>query len=400
MSLIYYEGVSESGQKVRGSYNGTKSDLLAELQSAGVLVTRLKEEQEKLKGGRFVFADLHETIEQLHYLLVSGLQVDQALGVMVKNSRKKPVREFWGEVLAILKDGVPFSQSLKQAAAKNDCPMEDFFVNVLAVGEEVGDLKGALHSLREYLDFKSTMIKEIRSALTYPAFLFIAGLVTMLLVLGLILPRFASVYSPQELQQLPAVSQLTLSFGNWVHGHPLLVLAALVLGAALLVSVASSQRLRRLLGEGLSRLPLVRNAVHYLDLARLFASLGTMLGSGVNLSRAIRLADTVVGNPSLRNILRETGEELKKGQKLSETWRRHTLIPDDVVALAAVGETGACLDEVFQRTGKKYMELFKAKVALLLTFLEPAIIVFLGIFIGFIVIAILLAVVSMSDLYA
>jgi type II secretory pathway component PulF len=69
------------------------------------------------------------------------------------------------------------------------------------------------------------------------------------------------------------------------------------------------------------------------------------------------------------------------------------------VALTAVGETGACLDEIFQRTGKKYMELFKNQVGMLLTFLEPAIIVFLGIFIGFVVIAIMLAVVSVSDLY-
>lgn len=399
MSQIYYEGVSDSGQKVSGRHKGTKSELLRELHSTGILVTRVRVEQEKLQGGRFGFEDLRKTIEQLHYLLVSGVQIDEALGLLVKNARKKTVREFWGEVLKILRDGVPFSQSIKQTARKHDCQMEEFFVNVLVVGEEVGDLKNSLNSLREYLDFKSNMMRGIRSALSYPAFLFIAGVVTVLLVLGLILPRFTSIFSPEELQHLPLVSSLTMSFGNWIHGHPIEILAFFMTAVGGVTLVATSKHLSRLVGRGIGRFPLIHDVVLCLDFARLFSALGTMLGSGVNLCRAIRLCEGVTGNAGLRSIMKETGEELKKGQKLSDTWRRHSLIPNDVVALTAVGETGACLDEIFQRIGKKHMELFKNRAAMLLTFLEPAIIAFLGIFIGFIVISIMLAVVSMSDLY-
>jgi general secretion pathway protein F len=243
------------------------------------------------------------------------------------------------------------------------------------------------------------MLREIRSALSYPVFLLVAAVVTVLLVVGLILPRFASIYSPEELRQLPMVSQLTLSFGGWIHGHPLLVLVFFVTAAGGVIFVAGSRHLSRLFLEAGCRLPLIHDAALFLDFARLFAALGTMLGSGVTLSRAVRLCERVAGHAGLRKILQETGEELKKGQKLSDTWRRHALIPNEVVALTAVGETGACLDEIFQRTGRKYMALFKNRVAMLLTFLEPAIIAILGIFIGFIVISIMLAVVSMSDLY-
>lgn len=399
MSALYYEGMTGTGQKVRGRYVGKKEELIRELQGTGVVLTSLKEEQEQLKGGRFTFADLQATIEQLHYLLVAGLQIDQALGLVIKGSRKRSVHLFWTEVLTILKDGVPLSRSLQQAAESQECPMEEFYINVIAVGEEVGDLTTALQSVGEYLDFKSTMLKEIRSALSYPAFLFIAGLVTMLLVVGLILPRFSSIYSAEEIASLPAVSQLTLSFGRLLNSHPYLLLAGLLLAIVGAIALFGSQPLRRLVTDLAHRLPLIGSAILHLDLARLFTSLGTMLGSGVDLSRAIRLSAKVVGDSSLRNILQETDDDLRKGQKLSDSWRKHDLIPDDIISLVAVGETGACLNDIFARSGNKYMQLFKEKVALLLTFLEPAIIIFLGIFIGFIVISIMLAVVSMSDLY-
>lgn len=399
MSLLYYEGVSDSGQKVRGRYGGSRSDLLDDLHASGILVTRIWEKQEKLLDGRFGFNDLRTTMEQLHYLLVAGLKIDQALGVMVNNARKKSVREFWGEVLTVLRDGVPLSQSLKRVAEQHDCQMEAFFVHVLAVGEEVGDLPGALNSLREYLDFKSNLIREVRTTLSYPAFLLAVAMVTIILVLGLILPRFASIYSAEELRQLPFVSQFALSVGRCIHAHPLMVLALFAMIAGGVAFAVRSKRLSRRLVDRARQLPLIRQLVLALDFARLFTALGTMLESGVAINKAIRLCGRMVHNADLSDVLKKTGEELKKGRKLSETWRSHALIPNDIVALTAVGETGACLDEIFQRTGKKYMELFKNQVGMLLTFLEPAIIVFLGIFIGFVVIAIMLAVVSVSDLY-
>lgn len=399
MSLLSYDGINASGQKVAGRYAGTKTDLLRELQSSGVILTNLKEEQEKLKGGHFAFSDLQATIEQLHYLLVAGLQIDQALGLVVKGSRKRTVRLFWTEVWTILKDGVPLSQSLKRAAKNQDCPMEEFYVNVIAVGEEVGDLTSALQNVKDYLEFKNNLLKEIRSALAYPIFLFAAGIVTMLLVVGLILPKFASIYTPEEIGRLPSISQVTMSVGQALNNNPYMFLIGLFIALMGGVVILGSPNLRILAATLVGRIPLVGGVVLNLDLARLFTSLGTMLRSGVDLSRAIRLSAKVVSGVGLRNILTETDDDLRKGLQLSASWQKHDLIPDDIVSLVIVGETGASLDDIFTRSGEKYMDFFKAKVSLLLTFLEPAIIIVLGIFIGFIVISIMLAVVSMSDLY-
>jgi len=124
-----------------------------------------------------------------------------------------------------------------------------------------------------------------------------------------------------------------------------------------------------------------------------------MLRGGVEINRAIKFSISVTSHPQIKNILEETVIELKKGRKISETWGRYSIIPPDVVALVSVGENSANLDEILARLGKKYMEDFKSEVSKLLTFLEPAIIVIVGLFIAFIVIAILLAVLSMSDVF-
>jgi general secretion pathway protein F len=136
-----------------------------------------------------------------------------------------------------------------------------------------------------------------------------------------------------------------------------------------------------------------------LELSNIFSSLSAMLRGGVEINRAIKFSISVTSHPQIKNILEETAVELKKGRRISETWGRYSFIPPDVIALVSVGENSANLDEILARLGKKYMEDFKSEISRLLTFLEPAIIVIVGLFIAFIVIAILLAVLSISDVF-
>ncbi len=399
MSLIHYQGISASGEKLSGSWSGTKQDLLSELQQQGAVLTSLKEETKALAKGRFAFADFRNDIEQLHYLLASGIQIDKAVQLLVKNSRKTAGAQFWGAALTQLKDGVQFSQALKKAAEITDFALEEFYHSIISVGEEVGNLHQALQGLLEHLDFKGSLLKEVKSALAYPLFLLTASLLTAFFVLGFILPRFSSVYSAKEIAQLPLLSRYSLSLGNYFNANMGNLLIGLLVVAVVAFLAFSDARVRRFSMQKFLDLPLLRDVILKIELANLFSSLGTMLASGVELSRAIQMSERMVGNRNLRNIISETSSELKKGQPISAVWSRHALIPGDVIALVVAGESGARLGEVFTSLGKKFMERFKTQVSLLLTFLEPAIIVLLGGFIGMIVVSIMLAVVSMSDFY-
>ena len=319
--------------------------------------------------------------------------------LLVKNSRKASGNKFWGTTLNQLKDGVQFSQALKKASVATDFPLQEFYSSILAVGEEVGSLREACQGLLDHLEFRGSLLKEVKSALAYPLFLLCASLLTAFFVVGFILPRFSSVYSAKEIAQLPMISRYSLSLGNYLDGNMGVLLAGFAIFIIFSIFLCSNTSVRIFLQNAFLRMPLLRDVVLKVELANLFSSLGTMLASGVELSRAIKMSERMVGNRNLRNIIAETSVELKKGQTISSVWNRHTLIPGDAIALVVVGENGARLGEVFTSLGRKFMERFKTQVSTLLTFLEPAIIVLLGGFVGLIVVSIMLAVVSMSDFY-
>ena len=399
MNMYVYEGVTETGEKIKGKFFGTKEDLLKEVQKQKILITNIKEDTKKLKKGKYTNEDFSSNIEELSYLLSSGVQLDKAISLIIKNSRKKAVIEFWESVLRKLKEGKSFSIALKETGEQNNFPIPTFYVNIISVGEEVGDLKGALKTLLEDLEFKGNLIKEIKSALAYPSFLLIVSILTIFFVSGFILPKFSNIFSPKEIEKLPAISKFTLTFGKTLNQNLDVIVFGFIFLVIGLVFLISSKEVQVRLKNLLYQVPYLKNIILKVELSYVLSSLGTMLNGGVEISKAIKLSSRVTNHNTLKAILEETFNELKKGHKMSQIWRKYDIIPEDIISLTIVGENSAKLGEIFEKLGKKYMENFKNEVAKLLVFLEPAIIVVLGLFIAFIVVAIMLAVVSVSDIY-
>ncbi len=399
MNMYVYEGITESGEKIKGKFFGTKEELLKEVQRQKILITNIKEDTKKLKKGKYTREDFSSNIEELSYLLSSGVQLDKAISLIIKNSRKKAVIEFWEDVLRKLKEGKSFSIALKETGEQHNFPIQSFYINIVSVGEEVGDLKGALKTLLEDLEFKGNLIKEIKSALAYPSFLFVVSILTIFFVSGFILPKFSNIFTPEEIEKLPSISKFTLSFGKTLNQNLDVIMFGLVFFIIGIVFLFSSKEIQSRLKNVIYKIPYLKNIILKVELSYVLSSLGTMLNGGVEISKAIKLSSKVTNHSTLKAILEETFNELKKGHKISQIWRKYDIIPEDIISLAIVGENSARLGEIFEKLGKKYMENFKNDVAKLLVFLEPAIIVVLGLFIAFIVVAIMLAVVSVSDIY-
>lgn len=400
MSTLLYEGTTRSGSQVRGRFVGDRESLVKQLQQDGILLTAVREDTTRLRGGSYRFADLRLNLEQLAFLVGAEVPIDQAVALLVRNARKAAVQRFWEAVLQSLRGGAQFSEALRQAAAGVGYPLPPFYSNLLSVGEETGDLKGALARLHEHLEFRAGLLGEVRSALAYPAFLVVASILTVLFVLGFVLPRFAAIYTAEEIARLPGISRLTLRLGQLTGDHIGFVLVALSAGLVALAIALLTPAVRSVLGRAASRLPVVQPLLLELDRADLFGALGSMLHGGVELSHALRLGRRVVRSPALRTLLEESESELKRGQTLSSVWAQHPVVPEEVLSLLTVGERGAQLPQVFDRAGQKHRAAFTARMGVVLTFLEPGVIALLGLFIGFIVVSIMLAVVSMSDLYA
>lgn len=397
MNRYNYEGLTRNGDKVSGTMFGVEADLVNEIRAKGIILTSIKEDRKSMRRGKYSLRDFKNNCEELYHLVSAGIKLDQAIATLVKNTRKQAVHDFWEGVLARIKEGQQFSAALRESFARHDFRGGELYINILAVGEEVGDLKSAFKNLLEYLEFKFSLIKEIKSAISYPLFLIAMSMVTVVIVCGFILPRFAKIFTADELKKLPTISKLTIGYGKFLNAHfPVITLIAVSV-VCVIVWLAATPAFTARFKKWAYTLPVVGDYMLLSDLANLFSSLGSMLGGGVDLSRALKLSAAVVGSGKLINLLTETNEEVRKGNRISQIWSCNDMIPEDAVSLVVVGESSARMGEIFDTLGKRYLDNFKTGIARVLGLLEPLIIVLVGLFIALIVISIMLSVVSLGD---
>ncbi|RLF88320.1 hypothetical protein DRN43_06080, partial [Thermococci archaeon] len=151
------------------------------------------------------------------------------------------------------------------------------------------------------------------------------------------------------------------------------------------------------LKKAFMHLPFFNVIVLNIELANIFSSLGAMLKSGLELDKALKQANRVAELPYLKALLEETLNEVKKGRRISQIWGNSEVIPREIVSLIVVGENSARLGDVMTNLGSRFLDRFQQVIRKYLAFLEPAIIIFLGFFIGIIVISVMLAVINLSN---
>ena len=395
--ILEYVGVTKNGERVTGEFLGSKDELIRSLQKEGIFIVSVRESKRKKKRGKYTIEDFATEVEELSYLVSAGLQIDKAISTMIKNTKKEASVEIWEMVLTQLKEGNQLSVAIKNVLKEKRIPISDFYINIISVGEEVGNVQQALKDVSKHLQFRLKIKRDTISALGYPIFLVFVSIVAIFFVAYFILPRFSSIFTPKEFKTLPALSKVFIGFGMFIHNNMGMVLSLFFMFIALIVFVFSLEKPRRLILDFIQGLPFLKDIALEFHIANLCSSLGAMLEGGVDIGRALRLAAKITSHRNLKNIVLQTAENVKRGIKISDTWSKYSIIPDDVVSLVAVGESSATLGEVFTKLGEKHLEDFKVKISRAMVFLEPAMIVMLGVFIGLIVVSIMLAVLSLTN---
>ena len=395
-SEISYEALSSNDEHIYGTFKGDIISFKKFIKSENLLLLSFKEKKLKLKSGRFTPTDFQSFIEELYYLLDSGMNLDDSLKLLIKNAQKESVREFLENILGSIKSGEQLSNALYQSSKKMHLTQNTLALSVIKSGEEVGGLSQALYTLSSYLLFKEKINSEIKQALSYPIFLIIMSISMVFFVFFFIVPKFTQIFNTEELNNLPTISKMVLKAGLYVNENSTLVL--LSVGAFFLLIPFFIKFIKKNLSKFILKVPLLNALAIYIELSRIFNSLGIMLQGGIKIDKALKQSVNLTQIPQLQSIFKEALYEIKKGNTLSSTFAGNSLLPPQVSSMISVGESSAKLDEVFLNLAERFSETFQKKTKSLLSLLEPAIIVLMGFFIAFIVVAIMLAVISISDI--
>lgn len=330
--------------------------------------------------------------KELSLLLGAGQQLEQALSLIVKSAPTARIRRALTEIRERLRAGSGFADALE---GNGDFP--PLYVAMVRAGEAGGALDQAIDRIAQLLSRSVQMRETIISALLYPAILVTVAILSIGLMLKFVVPQFAVLFEGTEVS-LPWITLLVLWLSGVTQEFGLVGLLILLLTVLLLPRLKSWLGLDLWWDRAILRIPVVGELVAIQQTARLARTLSLLHRSGVPLPLALGLAGKVVRNRALVETTELMRTGVREGRTLGSALTPGGPIPPLAAHLIRVGEESGRLDEVLLQVADIYDAKFELAVKRLLGVLEPACVIILGIFIGGIIVAILLAVISVNEL--
>ena len=343
---------------------------------------------------RVATRDLVAFTQRLATLLEAGVPLDRALAIQAELAPTERLRAITRAILTDVRGGASLADAL---AKHHPHPFSRLYVNMVRAGERGGVLEVTLARLAEFLEEAHALREAVVSALIYPALLALVGTAAVVFLMTFVIPRFADVF--RDLQgAIPAPTRLLLAVSGWLQRYWWLlgvgVLAATLAARVLLATAGGRLRVDRLT----LRLPVLRDVLLEYEVARLARTLGTLLHSGVALVSALALVKETIANRYLAAKVGGLVEGVKRGAGLARPMAAAGVFPSLAVHMVRVGEETGRLEEMLLKVGATFDADTRSRLKRLIALAEPVIILLMGLVVGFIVVAMLLAIFSLSEI--
>lgn len=396
MAVYTYRASRMDGEVIEGVMEAPSEDAaLDRLKNAGVIPIRLavnrKDGGRKKIGLKSRKRNLLTFTTELSALLTAGLPLDRALNILSAISESKEMKDIVRSILTSIREGNSFSEALR----KHPHVFPVLYINMIRAGEAGGVLGPVLDKLNEFLETSNELRDHVVSAMIYPAILGVTGGISIILLLTFVLPRFSVIFS--ELGgSLPITTQVLLAFSGalrvyWWMG----AVCAGVIGFAFRMYVRSDAGSLR---WDAMKLKLMDDIIRKLETARFCRTLGTLLQSGISVLQALNNARDVIGNRIVALGIDRVSKGAKEGRGIAGPLVEANVFPPLALSMIKVGEETGQLDLMLLRVAGTYEKSLKESVRRFMGLLEPTMILTMGLVIGFIVISMLMAIFSITDL--
>jgi general secretion pathway protein F len=330
---------------------------------------------------------------QLASLLKAGVPILKALRIIAEQSSS-------GEFSLLLKSiytDIEAGAVLSSVLARYPAAFSPLYIAMIRAGEDSGQLPQVLLKITEYRMRQEEMLSRVRTAMAYPALMAIVGFATVIFMLAFVMPRLTNLYSGMG-QALPLPTRIVIAASTAVKKWGAVLLVLSVVLAALCAKFFRSKSGRLVISQVQLSLPLVRGFMLKAELARFSRTMELLLKSGINILRALHITLPVMGNEILRGELARSYGELEQGNSFGKSLKNSRLIPLFMSNLLIVGEESGKLDDALAELAGSYERDTDEALKALGSLIEPAMILVMGIIVGFIVIAMLLPVFEMNSM--
>ena len=400
MATFAYVGRSKSGSVKKGELSAkSRDEAVEQLRKQNVVVTSLEEKAAK-QGFAFKLGsgvgekDLVVFTRQFGTMINAGLPLIQCLEILSTQSESAALRTAVGEIKVQVEGGATFSDSLK----KHSKIFDDLYVNMVHAGEVGGLLDTIMGRLSKHIEKAMKLKGQIKSAMVYPAaILGIAGIVITVLMIWVI-PVFEKMFKEMSggKMGLPAPTQLVIDMSNFVQAYWFIILGVIIGTVVGIKKYYATQQGRLAIDKFLLKVPIFGELIRKASVAKFTRTLGTLLSSGVPLLEALTICAKTAGNKVVEGALLDAKVSISGGKTISDPLAKSGTFPKMVTHMIAVGESTGALDSMLGKIADFYEDEVDEAVTNLTTLLEPMMMVFLGITVGFIVVAMYLPIFTMA----
>ena len=401
MSLYSYRGVNTQGSVFTGQLEAENSDAVRKtLSDQGVIPLSVKQTQKQFLWLTVLFRfrrvrteELVLLTRQFYTLFKSGVGMKILLNTLVLQTQNKTLRN----TLQRIQSDVVEGSTLSKAFAKHPDVFSELYVSMIAAGEEAGILEDVLHNLTIVLEKEVEIRNGIKSATLYPKIVLFVLSLAVAVMLAWIIPKFQSFYAHYK-APLPLPTQIVLNLSSYTKKYIVYVIPLAIVGSFLFKRFYATEKGQVVVDGFMLKVPVFGSLIQKVAVAKFTRTMGTLLASGVPIIQGLDITAKTAGNKIIEGAVLSIIEEIKQGKTIAEPLEKKKIFPNMVVQMIGVGEAAGALDSMLNKIADFYDEEVDTAVEGLTSLLEPALMAFLGVTVGFIVVAMYLPIFKLASI--
>lgn len=396
-SFVYVAREASSGREIRNSVEASsEAAAIAALLNRNLLVVSISEKatkRAKASSGSIALADLVVFTRQLATMIDAGLAMVQSLQALAEQTTNKAMRDVIRDVCNKVEGGDSFSEALR----RHPKVFDRLYTSMVDAGEKGGMLAEILARVATFLENRARMNKKIKSAMMYPTVVTVVAISITIFLLIKVVPVFGEIFSGFG-AKLPAPTQMLIDTSDFVKKWFILMFlggAGVIYG---LVNYVKTPSGRARWDEIRIKLPIFGQIAHKIVLARFAGTLSSMVRSGVPILEVLNIVANTSGHVGMEKAIRSAASEIERGEGLSTSLAKSPIFPTMIIRMMTAGEQTGKIDQMLERVADFLDEEIDTTLSGLTSLIEPLLIVFLGVVVGGIVIAMFLPIFKMSEI--
>ncbi len=403
MAAFEFTALDDTGRERKGVLDGdVAKQIRQQLRDKGwtpLVVTEVRQKENKQSGQKFSLkrgiksTDLALITRQFATLIRAGLSVEEALSAVSRQSQQPRLRN----MLMAVRSRVMEGHTLATALADFPHAFSDLYRSTVSAGEQSGHLGMVLERLADYTENRQAMQQKMTLALIYPIMISIVAVVVITALLAYVVPQVVQVFENTG-QELPILTILMIGLSDLIREYGLIFLVLLILAVFIVTNLLRKPKFKQQYHRFLLKLPLISSLVRGFNSSRFARTFSILTASNVPVLEGLRISSSVISNIPMRTAVEDAATMVKEGAPIHTALERSGYFPPMTVQLIASGENSGRLEEMLERAADSQEREMESTVATLVGLFEPFMILFMGVMVLLIVLAILLPIFDLNQL--